>query len=261
MGTRTSHPPGTFSWVDLQTTDLEAAKDFYSGLLGWEFEDMPAGDGNIYSMARIGGEYVSAASGLPAEGIPPHWNSYVTVDSADDVTARVGDLGGTVIEPPFDVLTAGRMALFTDPSGAMLCIWEPRDHIGAGRVNDPGTLTWNELGTKDPEAAATFFSELFGWTYDENDMGGGEVYRTIRNGERMNGGIRRQIEAEKDVPPNWLPYFVVEDADATAARATELGGQIMQEPFTLPFGAGSRIAVFADPQGAVFAVFAGETED
>jgi uncharacterized protein len=261
MGTRTSHAPGTFSWVDLQTSDPDAAKTFYGGLFGWEYDDIPIGDGSVYSMAKVGGSSVAALGGLQSDQIPPHWNSYLTVESADDTAARVEELGGSVVEKPFDVFSAGRMAVLSDPSGGVLCIWEPRDNIGAERVNEVGTLTWNELGTKDPVAAADFFNGLFGWTYDEQDMGGGDVYRTIKNGDRMNGGIRKQTEAEANVRPNWLPYFVVEDADASAAQAKEAGATVLQEPFTIPSPGQPRIAVLADPQGAVFAVFSGETQD
>jgi predicted enzyme related to lactoylglutathione lyase len=262
MGTRTSHAPGTFSWVDLQTTDPEAAKAFYASLFGWEYDDIPMEQGPPYSMARVDGEHVGAAGGLPpGVEIPPHWNSYVTVESADDTIARVEELGGNVIEEAFDVMSAGRMGLFADPTGALLCVWEPRDNIGAGRVNDVGCLTWNELGTSDPETAAKFYGDLFGWTYNEQDMGGDELYRTIMNGERMNGGIRRQGPMEQGVPPNWLPYFTVEDADRSAEVVSAHGGRVIAPPMTLPTPNEPRIAVFADPQGAVFAVFAGPTED
>jgi uncharacterized protein len=261
MATRTSHPPGTFSWVDLQTTDVDAAKTFYNALFGWDYDDMPMGDGNTYSMAKIGGEHVGAIGGLPEASIPPHWNSYVSVTSADDAVTRARELGGGVIEEAFDVFTAGRMGLLTDPTGAALCVWQPGDHIGAGRVNDVGCLCWNELGTTDPGAAARFYGELFGWTFDENDMGGGELYRTIRNGDRMNGGIRAQSEMEAGIPPNWLPYFTVDNADATAATAEQPGGQVLVPPMTLPTPGQARIAVLADPQGAPFAIFQGDTED
>jgi uncharacterized protein len=261
MGTRTSHAPGTFSWVDLQTSDLDAAKSFYSELLGWDYDDVPMGDsGASYSMAKVGGESVCALAGLMNDQIPPHWNSYVTVESADDAIARVRELGGTVIEDAFDVFTAGRMGLFTDPTGGPLCVWEPRDHIGAGRVNDIGCLTWNELATDDPDAAAGFFAELFGWTYDEMDVGGGQPYRTILNGGRMNGGIRAKSNGGP-LPASWLPYFTVADADAALARVEEMGGRVLQPVMTIPSENEPKIAVFGDPQGAPFAVFAGPTED
>ena len=163
---------------------------------------------------------------------------------------------------PFDVFTAGRMGFFGDPTGAVICVWEPRDNIGAGRVNDVGCLTWNELGTKDPDTAAQFYADLFGWSYDESALGGGDTpYKTILNGDGQNGGIRQQSEMEADVPPNWLPYFTVADADAAVAKATEAGGQVLMPATTIQAAGEARIAVCMDPQGAAFAVFAGDTDD
>jgi len=261
MGKRTSHSPGTFSWVDLQTTDVDAAKRFYTALFGWAYDDIPIGDGSSYSMAKVGDDHVCAIGGLPDGGIPPHWNSYVTVPSADETLGRVEGAGGRVIEQAFDVFTAGRMGLLADPTGAMLCVWQAKDNIGAGRVNDVGCLCWNELSTKDTQAAGDFYSALFGWTFEDQDFGGDSPYRTIRNRERMNGGIRRQSEMEAGIPPNWLPYFTVQDADATAAEVERLGGSVHAPPMTLPTPNEPRIAVLADPQGAAFAVFAGPTEE
>jgi predicted enzyme related to lactoylglutathione lyase len=260
MATRTTHSPGTFSWVDLQTSDPEAANSFYSALFGWDYDERPTGEGRTYAMARIDGEFVSAIAPMPPGAqFPPHWNSYVTVESADDTAAKARELGGATPMEPFDVFDAGRMGVIADPTGAVLLVWEPREHIGAGRVNDPGCFTWNELGTKDPETAAAFYGDLFGWTYDEQDMGPMGVYRTIKNGERMNGGIRKQSEQEAEVPPNWLVYFTTEDIDAAVGQVGELGGQVMMPPTDLPMGA--RIAVLTDPQGAAFALFQGEVED
>jgi uncharacterized protein len=153
MGTRTEHAPGTFSWVDLTTKDSDSAKAFYGALFGWEFEDNPIPEeagGGVYSMCKV------AAISPTTHDFPPHWNSYVTVASADETAAKAKELGGTAIEEPFDVMEAGRMALLRDPTGAMLCVWEPRDAIGAGRVNDPGCLTWNELHTPDPTRRSSF---------------------------------------------------------------------------------------------------------
>jgi predicted enzyme related to lactoylglutathione lyase len=184
----------------------------------------------------------------------------VTVTSADDTAARVNELGGNLMVNPFDVLDAGRMAVLADPTGAVLCIWEPRNHIGAGIVNDPGALTWNELSTTDMERAKSFYADLFGWSYD--DVGSQEMpYAMIKNGDRMNGGIRPLGDQEKQmgVPPNWMPYFTSADAEQSAARAGELGGQVMVGPMSIM--PGRKIAVVRDPQGAVVALFEGETED
>jgi predicted enzyme related to lactoylglutathione lyase len=254
MGTRTEHAPGTFSWVDLTTNDGAGAKDFYGGLFGWEFEDNEIpGDGGVYSMCKVGGENVAAIA--PAtDQFPPHWNNYVTVISADDATAKAKELGANVIEDPFDVMEAGRMALFQDPTGAALCVWEPRDTIGAGRVNDPGCLTWNELHTPDPGKAVEFYTGLFGWSTEEMDTQGGPSYTIIRLGERSNGGV---MDAQEGEPPNWLPYFTVASRDETADKAKELGAR---ELYRVDMEQGN-IAIFSDPQGAAFAVFEGEVDD
>jgi predicted enzyme related to lactoylglutathione lyase len=264
VGERTIHPPGTFSWVDAATTDLDGATAFYEALLGWDHVDAPIGDGAVYRMFQLGGKQVAAAGEQRAEershGIPPHWNNYVTVASADETAARVKELGGNPMMDPFDVFDSGRMTVFSDPTGAILSIWEPREHIGAGVVNEPGALTWNELSTSDVEKAKGFYGDLFGWRFE--DVGSAEFpYTTIRNGERMNGGIRPLGDQEKQtgVPPNWMPYFVSAELDRSAARIGELGGAVMVGPMAILQG--SRIVVARDPQGAVFALFEGETED
>jgi uncharacterized protein len=262
MGTRTSYAPGTFSWVDLQSTDVDGAKRFYNALFGWEYEDMPLGDGSFFTFVNAGDGRVCGMSGLaPGTQIPPHWNSYVTVASADETAARVQEAGGTVIEQPFDVFTAGRMALFSDPTGGYLCVWEPRETIGATRVNDPGCLCWNELGTQDPATAASFFEAVFGWTYNEADIGADEPYRVILNGGNNNGGIRKQTQMEAGIPPNWLPFFTVEDAAAATATVSSSGGRVLVEPYAVPMMGDALIAVYLDNAGAPFAVFQGETDE
>src|SRR5262245_37133792 len=209
MGTRTEHAPGTFSWVDLTTNDSEAARSFYGELLGWEFDDNEIPGGGIYSMCTVGGDSVAAIA--PAtESFPPHWNSYVTVASADDAAARAKVLGGTVIEEPFDVMEAGRMALLQDPTGAAICVWQPGQSIGATRVNDPGCLTWNELHSPDPGAALEFLTGLFGWNTEEMPVDDGPAYTIIQVGDRSNGGVMAAQEGE---PPHWIPYFAVESRD------------------------------------------------
>jgi predicted enzyme related to lactoylglutathione lyase len=262
MGERTSHPPGTFSWVDLSTSDPAGAKGFYGELFGWEFDDQPVGDGIVYTMCRLDGGEVCALSEQQDQersmGIPPHWNNYVTVDDVDARTAQASGLGGTVMAEPFDVLEAGRMSVVADPAAAVFSMWQPRNSIGATVVNVPGALTWNELATRDTEGAKRFYRGLFGWRLQDMDTGGGPAYAIIYNGERSNGGIREQSEAEAGIPPHWLPYFAVETADAAVARAGELGGTVLMQPTTVPAG---RFAAIADPQGAVFAVFEGEFDD
>ncbi len=253
MGTRTEHAPGTFSWVDLTTSDSEAAKSFYGELLGWEFDDNEIPGGGTYSMCLVGGE--SAAAIAPqTDKFPPHWNSYVTVAGADEAAARVKELGGTVIEQPFDVMEAGRMALLQDPTGAALCVWEPNQSIGATRVNEPGCLTWNELHSPDPDAALEFLTGLFGWGTERMQGEGAPAYTIIKVGDRSNGGV---IAAQAGEPPHWIPYFCVDSRDETADRAGELGGRSYVR-MEMPQG---KIAFLSDPQGSPFAIWEGDTDN
>jgi len=251
MGERTSHAPGTFSWADLSTTDTDGAKAFYTGLLGWDTEDNPIPDGGVYTMLLKGGKPVGALSGTQQEGQPLAWNSYVTVESADDSAAAANEHGGTVVMEAFDVMDVGRMALVQDPTGALFAVWEPRASIGARRVNEPGALTLNQLNTSDPERAQEFYSGVFGWRF-EQVAEGDQPYWGIYNGDRLNGGMMEQP------PDSWLVYFGSEDVDADAERIRELGGQLMVEPMPVP---GGRILVAADPQGAVFGLVSGRFDD
>lgn len=250
MGERTSYPPGTFSWVELVTSDADAAKAFYTAVFGWDYRDNPIGDGMVYSTALVDGRAAGALYASAEQ--PPHWNCYVTVESVDEAARRAGELGATVMAEPFDVLDAGRMAVIADPTGAALALWEPRSHIGASVVNQPGALTWNDLVTPDPDAAGRFYGSLFGWTTMKIPGAGG--YRVIRNGERSNGGML----AREGMPPSWLPYFGHEDLDGLVGRVAELGGRALSEPVAVPSG---RFALFADPQGAVFAALTGDYDD
>jgi predicted enzyme related to lactoylglutathione lyase len=251
MGERTGYPPGTFSWVDLATSDADGAKAFYGGLLGWDFEDMPVPDSPPYSMASVGGRTVAAVYAKRDDSAPPAWLSYVTVQDADAVAGRAKELGATVISEPFDVMQAGRMAVLQDPTGGVFAVWQPGDSIGAQLVNDVGSLTMNQLNTPDPDAAQTFYGELFGWTFQQVATGE-QAFWGINNGERLNGGM---MPAE---PPAWLAYFTIADIDASAAKVGELGGRVLVGPVPIPAG---RILVATDPQGAAFALFEGDVDD
>jgi uncharacterized protein len=250
MAERTGYAPGTFSWAELVTSDADAAKAFYAEVFGWDYHDNPMGDGMVYSTVLVDGR---AAAALYASGEqPPHWNSYVTVASVDEATEKAGALAAHVLAAPFDVMEVGRMSVIADPTGAVLCLWEARQHIGAAVVNAPGALTWNDLITPAPDAAARFYGDLFGWSYlDIPDSGG---YRVIRNGERSNGGI----VSREGMPPSWIPYFGHADVGALHGRIAALGGRALSEPVAVPSG---RFAVFADPQGAVFAAITGDYDD
>ena len=264
MGKRTSYPPGTFSWVELSTTDPEGAKGFYGELFGWESEDdeMPEG---VYTVARLDGESVAGIVRQPEQqrtaGVPPHWFSHVTVANADESAARAAELGGAVHAGPFDAHEAGRMAVVADPAGAMFGVWQPGESIGAGIVNAPGALIWNELATGDVEAVSAFYSGLFGWRIEETDAGAGPRYWMIGHdgaASEQNGAMREQTPAEEGIPPNWTPYFAANSVDATLARIDELGGATIVSATDIPAG---RFAGVRDPQGAVFSIFEGDFDD
>ncbi len=259
MGLRTQYAPGTFSWTDLNTTDQEAAKQFYADLFGWELTDMPVGEGFAYTMAAIDGQSVAAIAGqMPAQqdtGAPPAWNSYITVEDADATAARATELGATVHAAPFDAIEAGRMAVIQDPQEAWFLIWQPRRHIGAGLVNAPGALCWNELGTPDLGGSARFYRELFGWTTAPME-GTDSPYLVITSAAgTSNGGIRPP--APPGSPPFWLVYFATADLQASLAKVAELGGTVLAGDLSVGPG---RIAIVEDPQGAVFALYHGSLD-
>jgi predicted enzyme related to lactoylglutathione lyase len=252
MPERTSYAQGTPNWVDLQTSDMNAAKAFYSGLFGWSYDDQSMPDGGVYSMAMLRGHQVAAIAPQPPEmsaaGVPPMWNTYLAADSVDDAVARVEAAGGKVAMAPFDIMDAGRMAFVMDPSGAAVALWQAGQHIGATLVNEPGTVTWNELITTDPGVTA-FYDDVLGLTASAMDMGGGSPYTVFEAGGQPVGGTA--APQMPGVPNHWHVYFEVADADAAAAKARELGGSVVAEPFDIPVG---RMAVLGDPQGAVFSI-------
>jgi predicted enzyme related to lactoylglutathione lyase len=258
MGERTSHDPGTISWTDLATTDADAAKAFYSGLFGWEYDDQPAGEGVIYSMAQLGGRAAAAISPQQpdeaAQGIPPHWNVYVTVADVDAASAAAGEAGGTVLAGPFDVMEVGRMSVISDPAGAILCLWQAKESIGAEIVNVPGALAWADTATTDPAASQAFYSAVLGWSFQK--MSEDPPYWVIFNGERSNGGMTKPPPG---VPSNWFPYFGVDDVDATIESARAAGGNPFIGPIDVPNG--GRFALIMDPQGAAFAVLSSDNYD
>ena len=168
MADFTAHAPGTFSWVELMTTDAKAGVAFYRSLFGWDVVEHDMGPDGVYTIFTMRGRDVAAGGSLPQDerqlGIPSHWNLYVTVPSADEAVSRAASLGATVLFGPFDVMTHGRMAVIQDPSGAVFHVWEPKAHIGVKIRNEPGALCWSELTTRDPKKAETFYTQMFGWT-------------------------------------------------------------------------------------------------
>jgi uncharacterized protein len=273
MPERDGYIPGVPCWVDTSQPDPEAAVDFYRGLFGWEFEDvMPADAEGKYFIARLRGGDVAAVGSIP-EGAPPLalWNTYVAVDSADDAASKVRDAGGAVMMEPFDVMDAGRMAVFADPEGAAFFVWQANQLKGAQVVNEQGSLNFNGLATRDVEGAKSFYGSVFGWT--TLALGGGfEMWTLPGYGdylERDNPDLRKVVaeaggppgfedvvasinplaDDQPDTPPHWSVTFAVDDADATAAKATDLGGKVMVPPVDAPW---VRMTVIEDPQGATF---------
>jgi predicted enzyme related to lactoylglutathione lyase len=251
------HSPGSFCWIELATTDQNAAKNFYGKLFGWAVNDMPMGPNDFYSMFTLEGRYTAAGYTLRpdqrAQGVPPHWMIYVAVESADAAAARAAQLGGKVLAPAFDVYDAGRMAVIQDPAGAFFCVWQAKKNAGTGIAGVDGTLCWADLSTPDQEGASQFYSGLFGWTIMKEDEKPGHNYFHIKNGEEFIGGIPPASHRDPNIPPHWLAYFSVSDCDTAAAKAKELGARFLMPPTT--FEDVGRFAVVADPQGAAFAIF------
>lgn len=253
MSERKSYESGTPSWVDLQTTDQVAAKQFYGALFGWSFEDLPVDPGKdpFYSLATLRDHEVCAIAPTMTDhhegDIPPHWGSYVSVDDIEATAAKVAPAGGTLIAPPFDVMDAGRMAVIQDPTGAIIQLWEAKARIGATLVNEPGTWAWNELITPDIPKATEFYGAVFGW--ETSAQAGEQPYTEWTLGGYHIGGMMNP--PMPGIPPMWGIYFAVDDTDATVAKATSLGGSVISPPMDIEPG---RFAALADPQGAIFNV-------
>nr|MDT0661315.1 VOC family protein [Micromonospora sp. DSM 115978] len=243
--------PGVPNWVDLGTSDLADAVRFYTGLFDWTAHVSPQPEAGGYTIFNRDGVPVAGAGPLFGEAQRTSWSTYLATDDADLVAARVEQAGGTVLTAPFDVMDQGRMAAFLDQAGAAFSVWQPIAMAGAGLFNEPGSLSWNELTTRDPDGSKVFYEAVFGWAAEDQPMGP-ITYTGWRLGERVIAGMMPMIGDEwGDLPPHWMVYFAVEDADVTAARAEALGGVISVPPTDLPQG---RFAVLNDPQGAVFSV-------
>jgi predicted enzyme related to lactoylglutathione lyase len=250
------HVPGTFCWVDLATTNADGAKTFYGELMGWTMMDVPAGQSMVYTMLQHHDKIVAALYAMGpeqrAQGWPPHWMSYVCVGDADETAAKAKSLGGSVIMEPADIFEYGRMGLIQDPTGAILGLWQPQKHIGAQMKNEIGTFCWNELMTKDEQKAGEFYSTLFGWTPQTQEMGDGSLYTMFKLSDIQVGGMMKIQQEWKDVPPNWMVYFAVENCDSSVDSVTSLGGKTIVPVTHIPDV--GRFAVIEDPQGAVFGI-------
>jgi uncharacterized protein len=277
MFERDQYPAGVPCWVDMAPPDPEAAVAFYGALFGWQFDDRrPADSPELYFVAQIRGCDIAGVRS-PLAGAPPSpvWNTYVCVENADETAAKARAAGGSVLVDPFDVQDAGRVSVCADPAGAAFCVWQPEKHRGAQLVNEPGTWNFSQLDTPDPEAAKSFYGAVFGWELTDfgTDGAGAGFWRMPGYGDflaQRDPEVReRQADAgapegfedaiawlspmsdrtDHGTPPQWSITFAVEDADATARKADELGGEIIVPPFDAPW---VRMTVLRDPQGAVF---------
>ncbi len=239
----TKYPHGTFSWADNSSTDAETAKDFYMTLFGWDKQEVPMDENTSYTMFQLEGENVAALIPMMPEmqeqGIPSHWSNYVSVDDVDALVDLVTESGGAVIAGPMDVFDSGRVMYIQDPTGGRIGLWQAKNHIGAGIVNKPGAMMWNELITGDVAKAKAFYGKVLGWEYSAD-----EHYIHIMNRGRSNGGM---IQMD-DMPTAWTPYFSVASIDESITKVGELGGRILVPKTEAP-GTG-HFALIVDPAGA-----------
>jgi uncharacterized protein len=256
MPERTGYDPGTPCWIDLGTPDQDAAGDFYGSLFGWNLqEDENAEQTGGYRVAVLKDKAVGGVMRLMQEGQPPAWMTYICVDDADATVARAKEAGGEVIVEAMTVLDYGRMAILKDPAGAVVGLWQPGVNIGAGLVNEPGAFSWSEINVRDTEAAKSFYGDVFGWTFEDTEFEGAGTYTLVKNdGTSFGGLVDISGRAPDEVPPHWLVYFGIEDADKAAAKTTEMGGSVAVGPEDIPTV--GRFAVLRDPFGAAFAVIA-----
>jgi uncharacterized protein len=271
MPERDGYIPGVPCWVDTTHPDPEAAVRFYRGLFGWEFENtMPEGSDGSYFIGRIRGGDVAAVGSIP-EGAPSiaMWNTYIWVESADETAAKAGKAGGGATEP-FDIMDSGRMSVLTDPEGAAVRVWQAEKHRGAQVVNEHGSLNFNNLATRDLDRAKAFYGDVFGW--QTLALPAGVMWTLPGYGDHLEEatpGLREQMAQvgapdgfidvvaavnpiaadDRTTSPHWSVTFAVDDADATAAKAKELGGEVVSGPIDAPW---TRMAVIKDPQGATF---------
>jgi uncharacterized protein len=250
MAEFTSYAAGTPSWVDHATGDLAASNAFYGSLFGWDADDQGEDMGH-YTLLRKSSKAVAGNMTAMSPEQPNVWTTYISVDDADATADRAKQAGAMILVEPMDVSDIGRMAVFLDPTGAAVGIWQPKAFVGAELANEAGAFTWNELNTRDLPAATSFYSQVFNWTPNEMDMGGMTYTEWKLGDEPVAGMLAMPDMVPAEVPAHWLVYFAVDDADGSVAKATELGATTLVPPTDIPPG---RFAVLADPDGAAFAI-------
>ncbi len=246
--------PGSFCWVELASSDAIAAREFYTDLFAWSAEEDPMDESPPYIRFQMRGLDVAAMyqiePGQP-NAVSDIWGAYISVDDVDAAAARAVELGGSIVTPPFDVMSAGRLAILKDPQGAVFSLWQARDHCGVMIKGEPGSLCWSELLTDDPAGAVTFYSELFGWEAVSADMPDGPYTSFFRSDFPKCGMMTLQVEWG-EIVPHWVVYFAVTDCAAAVERSCELGGTLIVPATDVPDV--GRFAWLRDPVGAVFGI-------
>ncbi len=244
-----THLPGKFVWFELVTRDPQKAQAFYGEVLGWKVESISMGS-FTYEMIKAGEVAIGGYAPRKADGAPPHWTSYVSVDDVDAAVARVKQAGGRLVDGPSDIPGIGRTALVADAQGAQFSVYRSAEGDDADAPSADGRFFWNELWTTDATKAVAFYEQVAGYTSKSMDMGEQGTYHVLEAGGVPRAGVMKALDAK--VSPMWLPYVAVADCDAAAKRAKKLGGAVHAEPSDIP-GIG-RFAILADPSGATFAV-------
>jgi predicted enzyme related to lactoylglutathione lyase len=246
---------GRFVWHDLMTTDPEESLKFYTALFGWGTREVQMGPMGKYTFFNAGGRENGGMVAMdPAQELPSHWLSYLTVDDVDHLVQRAGTLGLEVKFPPTDIPEVGRFAVVADPTGAHFAPFRgiqeaPPDPEPAP---EPGAFCWNELLTHDTTAARSFYETVCGWGTEEVDLGEMGTYTLFKREGKEVGGMMTK-PAQSEGPSAWLLYVAVQDVDATAQKIGDLGGCLFAQPSDIPDV--GRFAVAADPNGAAFAIF------
>lgn len=258
-----SHSDGSPCWVDLMSPDVDASKRFYTGVFGWSAEDQHDGEGNrIYVTFTLDGHAVAGLGGQMGEmaGAPAVWNNYVCCHDLEATVARAAEAGGAVMMPPMQVMDAGHMAIVADPTGAVISLWQPGAHQGAGICNEPNTWSWTELLTRDLDTARSFYERVFGWTLQGQDMGPPTgTYWVVEGGEHGGwaGMMTMPPGFPEQVPNHWMTYFAVSDVHATLETVGAHGGTTVAEPSSVP-GVGT-MASAHDPHGGSFSLLQPES--
>jgi predicted enzyme related to lactoylglutathione lyase len=244
---------GAPTWVDISSQDPAGTRDYYGKLFGWETEVDTDPQYGGYGMARVGGKDVAGIGPTQDPNAPTAWMLYIGTDDAEAIAKKVEAAGGKVVAPPFDVGDAGRMAVFQDPVGAYIAVWQPKDMAGAALMYEPSSFAWAELNARGIEKAKPFYSQVFGWGEKVSPMGEGmPPYTEFQlGGKSIAGGMEMVAMVPAEVPSHWMVYFGVDDVDQASQKATGLGGRELLAPQDFP---GGRFAILMDPQGAAFGI-------